>query len=97
MQAIVGAEDAAIRRGPALLMGDMNTFFYREPRTLVGLAAEKGFEDVMPGRSRTTWGGVFKLDYILARGLVTEGAGVSRDVRSSDHKPLWATFRMPAQ
>ena len=30
----------------------------------MGLAAEKGFEDVMPGRLRTTWGGFFKLDGI---------------------------------
>lgn len=95
VEAILTAEEAAIRRGPSLLVGDMNTFFYKEPKTLASLTAERGFVDVMPARPRGTWGPFFKLDWILARGLEADGSGVSRDVRSSDHKPLWATFRVP--
>lgn len=95
VETILSAEEQSIQRGPTLLMGDMNTFFYKEPKTLAMLAAERGFVDVMPARPRGTWGPFFKLDWILARGLESDGSGVSRDVRSSDHKPLWATFRMP--
>ena len=95
VEAILAAEQAGIKRGPALLMGDMNTFFFKEPRLLAGMTAEQGFVDVMPAKPRGTWGPFFKLDWILSRGLEAEAAGVSRDVRSSDHKPLWATFRMP--
>ena len=95
VEAILTAEEQAIRRGPSLLMGDMNTFFPREPKLLTGLVTPHGFVDIMPARPRGTWGPFFKLDWVFARGLEAEGAGVSRDVRSSDHKPLWATFRMP--
>ena len=95
VEAILAAEEPAIRRGPSLLMGDMNTFFYKEPRTLSTLASERGFVDVMPRSPRGTWGPFFKLDWIFARGLEADASGVSRDVRSSDHKPLWAQFRMP--
>jgi endonuclease/exonuclease/phosphatase family metal-dependent hydrolase len=95
VEAMLAAEKEGIARGPALVMGDMNTFFFKEPKLIAGLCAEYGLADVMPARPRTTWGPFFKLDWLFARGLVTEASGVSRDVRSSDHKPLWATFRMP--
>lgn len=94
VEAILAAEEQAIKRGPALLMGDMNTFFYKEPRTLTSMAADLGFVDVMPARSRT-WGVVFKLDWIFARGLESQSSGVSKDVKSSDHKPIWARFKLP--
>src|SRR5207244_2905052 len=95
IEAILAAEREFVTRGPTILVGDMNTFFFKEPRTLIAMAAEYGFKDVMPPRPRGTWGRIFKLDWILARGLDSIGSGVSRDVRSSDHKPLWATFAMP--
>jgi len=96
VEAILTAEESAIRRGPALFMGDLNTFFPREPKAITGLTAQHGFVDVMPARPRGTWGPFFKLDWIFARDLTADASGVSRDVRSSDHKPLWATFRLPA-
>jgi endonuclease/exonuclease/phosphatase family metal-dependent hydrolase len=95
VESILTVEKPRIQRGHALLMGDMNTFFFKEPRMLAALTAEHGFIDVMPARPRGTWGPFFKLDWILSRGLEAEASGVCRDVRSSDHKPLWATFRMP--
>ncbi|MBI4859628.1 MAG: endonuclease/exonuclease/phosphatase family protein, partial [Candidatus Riflebacteria bacterium] len=94
-EALLEAERSSIARGPALLMGDMNTFFFREPKMLITRAAEHGFVDALPPRPRGTWGRIFKLDYILARGLTTIASGVGRDVKSSDHKPLWATFERP--
>lgn len=96
IDAILAAEAPAIEHGPALLMGDMNTFFINEPRTLTSRTGGAGFTDVMPPRPRGTWGPFFKLDWILARGMHALASGVSRDVRSSDHKPLWATFAPPA-
>ena len=96
IDAILAAEQENIARGPALLMGDMNTFFINEPRMLTSKASNAGFVDVMPSRPRGTWGPFFKLDWILARGMKAVASGVSRDVRSSDHKPLWATFSPPA-
>lgn len=97
MAALLAAEKDQIERGPAVLVGDMNTFLFREPKTLVSMAAECGFVDVMPPRPRGTWGRIFRLDYILAKGLVAKGSGVSHDVRSSDHKPLWASFELPQE
>jgi endonuclease/exonuclease/phosphatase family metal-dependent hydrolase len=95
LEAILAAEKEAMARGPSLLVGDLNTFMYREPRAVSTRAANAGFEDVMPSRPRATWAGVFKLDWILAKGLRSVASGISRDVRSSDHKPLWAVFAMP--
>jgi endonuclease/exonuclease/phosphatase family metal-dependent hydrolase len=95
VQAMLAAEKENIKRGPSVIVGDMNTFFVSEPRTLMGLTSELGFEDVIPPRPRGTWGKIFKLDWILSKGLAASASGVSRDVKSSDHKPLWANFRMP--
>lgn len=92
IDAILAAEAEGIERGPALLMGDMNTFFINEPKLLLARTGAAGFVDVMPPRPRGTWGPFFKLDWILARGMRAVASGVSRDVKSSDHKPLWATF-----
>lgn len=95
VDAILAAEEAGIQSGPALLMGDMNTFFINEPKLLLTRTGAAGFIDVMPPRPRGTWGPFFKLDWILARGMRAVASGVSRDVKSSDHKPLWATFAPP--
>jgi endonuclease/exonuclease/phosphatase family metal-dependent hydrolase len=93
VDAMLKADREELTRGPSVIVGDMNTFFLAEPKLLLKLASELGFADVMPTtRPRGTWGRIFKLDWILARNLVAVGSGVSRDVRSSDHKPIWATF-----
>jgi endonuclease/exonuclease/phosphatase family metal-dependent hydrolase len=88
LQSILDAEAGA--GGPTILVGDMNTFLFREARHFSTLAARHGFADAMPLRPRGTWGRFFKLDWILVRGLRVSASGICRDVTGSDHKPLWA-------
>lgn len=80
---------------PSVLLGDMNTFLFREPSKFRQIAAEYGYTDALPRRPNGTWGRFFRLDWILTRDLEVVSSGISRDVNGSDHKPVWAVIKTP--
>lgn len=80
---------------PAVLLGDMNTFLFREPNKFRQIATQYGYEDALPRRPNGTWGRFFRLDWILTRDLEVMSSGICRDVNGSDHKPVWAVIKLP--
>jgi len=83
---------------PAIIMGDLNTW---EPKA--GRKTTKFFTDA---GLKTPFGGEatfkervllvpieFKLDWVWLRGLEAGSYGIDREVKVSDHWPLWTTIR----
>ena len=95
LETILEFEAGMSERCPAILLGDLNTFMFREPVRFRQLATRYDFVDALPRRPRGTWGQIFRLDWILVRSLEIVSSGITRDVRGSDHKPIWATLKVP--
>ncbi len=78
--------------GPIILGGDFNTWSERRLRAVEQLAAELQLTPVpfSPDHRTTTFGN--PLDHIYVRGLTWQSTE-ARPVSTSDHNPLFATFR----
>ena len=90
-------ERARALPGLAIIGGDLNTLARYQEAAVDALAAEEGFATPTAELSDTVALPVptFRLDAIYARGFVVTGAGVVREVRGSDHLPIWAQLAWP--
>ncbi len=79
---------------PQVVAGDFNAWFANAPELRVFV--DNGFVDALAelGDTEATHEGGLRLDYVFARGLQVRGGGVLREVRTSDHAPLWVDFRL---
>ena len=98
------AAAAARRELPVIVAGDMNTSPFcwlghvvpvpcgRQDDRLEALVRERGFALPARGSGPTTPWLSMRLDAVYARGIEARRVGVERQVRVSDHLPLWALF-----
>jgi endonuclease/exonuclease/phosphatase family metal-dependent hydrolase len=79
---------------PQIIAGDFNTWYATAPELV--LLRNAGFSDVLEalGDTDTTHDNGLRLDYIWARGLSPSDGGVLREVRTSDHRPIWAELTL---
>jgi exonuclease III len=87
-------EDAAGSPDPVVMLGDLNHLGVA--RHAASLGYDWLSKDVGPTLKTPLRG--FRFDHILTRGLPTEccvEAGVVREAKASDHKPVWAALPLP--
>lgn len=81
--------------GPIILAGDFNTWNAARYRELRAGASELGLTDLELERSKR-WNHMGQhLDHLFYRGLDLREAEVIKDIRSSDHYPIVASFSLP--
>jgi endonuclease/exonuclease/phosphatase family metal-dependent hydrolase len=82
------AQASACER-PQIIAGDFNTWYPRAPERFV--MARAGFVDSFEvlGDVGATHASGRHLDYVYVRGFVPTAGAILRDVRTSDHYPLW--------
>jgi endonuclease/exonuclease/phosphatase family metal-dependent hydrolase len=80
---------------PQIVAGDFNAWYPTAPE--LTLMKQTGFADALAAAGDTgetdTRG--TRLDYMWVRGLTVSAGGVLRDVKLSDHFPLWADLTVP--
>lgn len=80
-----------------LIGGDFNTLFQKDSRLVVEKFKGKGFEwpTARTGSTAKAFFGLLKPthDYLFSKGLKPMSAGKIETVKSSDHCPLFATFK----
>lgn len=83
---------------PAIVMGDFNTWEASADRKTIKLFSEAGLRT--PFGSESTFKRrilvvpiEFRLDWVWLRGLDAAGYGIDRDVKVSDHWPLWTIVK----
>ncbi|HWN08191.1 MAG TPA: endonuclease/exonuclease/phosphatase family protein [Pyrinomonadaceae bacterium] len=87
---------------PAIVLGDLNTW---EPAVIdktFKLFSGEGFQTPFARESTFSVRALFipiklKLDWIWLRNLQPTGHGIDRDIKLSDHWPLWVVLRRPDQ
>ncbi len=87
---------------PAIVLGDLNTW---EPAVIdktFKLFNEQGFQTPFARESTFSVRALLipiklKLDWIWLRNLQPTGHGIDRDIKLSDHWPLWVVVRRPDQ
>jgi endonuclease/exonuclease/phosphatase family metal-dependent hydrolase len=85
---------------PAIILGDLNTW---EPAVIdktFKLFNAEGFQTPFAGESTFSVRALFvpiklKLDWIWLRNLQPSAHGIDRDIKLSDHWPLWVVLRSP--
>lgn len=86
-------KDAAASGDPVVILGDFNS------QRVARYAAASGYAWLTraAGPSLPTPVLSFRFDHILSRGLAVDcvSAGVVREAKASDHRPVWATLRLP--
>lgn len=85
---------------PAIVMGDFNTWEPDAVSATISLLEQAGFATPFDRRSTfcrdlLLFDLKLKLDWIWLRGLATDGHGIDRSIKLSDHWPLWAVVRNP--
>ena len=86
---------------PAIIVGDLNTWESSAGRKTIKLFSDFGLKT--PFGSQTTFYRrvlfipiEFRLDWIWLRGLEALTYGIDRDIKLSDHYPLWTNVKLPA-
>jgi len=79
---------------PQIIAGDFNAPYCGAPELEVLRGA--GFVDAvgLAGDTEPTHQGGMRLDYVWTKGFAVVGGGVVRDVRTSDHYPLWVDLEL---
>ncbi len=75
----------------AVILGDFNTIFLGEVENVSNLFINKHFNTPFPN-NETIWRQYFiklKLDWIWLRGFTTTEYGINKQIKLSDHFPLW--------
>ena len=76
----------------AVVLGDFNTWKGGEVDDTDELFRQAGFRTPFP-KGKSTWKRYWvidlKLDWIWLRGLESKASGIDKEVRLSDHWPLW--------
>ncbi len=87
------AQERACER-PQIITGDFNAPYCGAPELEVLRTA--GFVDAvgLTGDTEPTHQAGMRLDYVWTRGFAIVGGGVVRDVRTSDHYPLWIDIEL---
>jgi endonuclease/exonuclease/phosphatase family metal-dependent hydrolase len=82
--------------GPAVLLGDFNTLSQESCLAMRQLHESKGFSTPMPTGTSTWRSGLIRLhtDWIFTRGIEISRFGVARNLRISDHWPVWAELKL---
>lgn len=80
----------------AVILGDFNTLMPKDIKGTVQLFADRGFQTPFSINDATwkTFIIELKLDWMWMRGLDVQTYGIDRQVRLSDHLPLWAVVKM---
>ncbi len=86
---------------PAIVMGDLNTWEFDAGKRTVKLFTDAGFHTPFDGQSTFCQQILFvplklKLDWIWLRNIYATAHGIDRQVKLSDHWPLWTTLSMKA-
>jgi len=86
---------------PAIVMGDLNTWESSADRKTTKLFTDAGLKTPFGSQSTFRWRMLFvpielKLDWVWLRGLEAGSFGIDREVKISDHWPLWTTVRAAA-
>ena len=86
---------------PAIIVGDMNTWESSAERKTLKLFSDFGLKT--PFGSQTTFCRKvlfvpieFRLDWIWLRGVEALTYGIDRQIKLSDHYPLWTNVKLPA-
>lgn len=86
------------RELPAVIMGDLNTVYFRTEQTFDLLKASEFQTKPYEGSSfRKVLLLRKKLDWIWARNLEILDSGVQGHIEASDHRPVWAQLRWRSQ
>lgn len=80
--------------GPVILAGDFNTWNISRYKSLLALAEDMGLTEVQLTRKGRLGHLNKHLDHIFYKGLQLESAQVLSQVRSSDHYPITAKFKI---
>lgn len=83
---------------PAIVMGDFNTWEPNAAGKIIKLFTEAGMRTPFDGESTFKQKILlvpikFRLDWVWLRGLEAASYGIDRDVKVSDHWPLWTNVR----
>jgi endonuclease/exonuclease/phosphatase family metal-dependent hydrolase len=83
---------------PAIVMGDFNTWEPNADDKTIKLFSKAGLSTPFDGQSTFRRRVLFvpielRLDWMWFRGLEAAGCGVDRQIKISDHWPLWTTVR----
>jgi endonuclease/exonuclease/phosphatase family metal-dependent hydrolase len=84
---------------PAIILGDLNTWQPAAVKKTFKLFQQAGFQTPFD-KDATFWRRLLffdfklKLDWIWLRGLSAVSSGIDREIRISDHWPLWAIVRI---
>lgn len=86
---------------PAIVMGDLNTWESSADRKTAKLFTDFGLKSPFGGQATFRWRMLFvpielKLDWVWLRGLEAASFGIDREVKISDHWPLWTTVSTTA-
>lgn len=99
LKALLDDLDRYPKDTPAVIMGDLNTWQSDAAPKTIKLFSEAGFST--PFGSHKTFSQKvlfvpieFRLDWIWLRSIEAVEHGIDRDVRISDHWPLWTTVRL---
>ena len=76
---------------PVLIGGDLNTKYF--PSTFLHKLERAGFHSATGSRIERTHAIAMTLDWIFARGVKIEEGTVRRDLKGSDHYPLYAELK----
>ena len=91
---LLDASQASACDRPQIVAGDFNAWYDAAPELVVFKA--NGFVDALAelGDSGSTHDSGRRLDYVFTRGFeITDGA-VLREIRTSDHAPMWVDVRV---
>jgi endonuclease/exonuclease/phosphatase family metal-dependent hydrolase len=85
---------------PAIVLGDFNSWELPTIQGIRELFTNAGFTTPMPDDESTFLGKALvfdvklKLDWIWLRGLTPQSYGIDRNLKVSDHFPLWTTVKL---
>ena len=84
---------------PAIILGDLNTWEPAAVKKTFKLFQEAGFqtpfdEDATFSRRLVFFDLKLKLDWIWLRGITAMSSGIDREIKISDHWPLWAVVTL---
>ena len=80
--------------GPVVLAGDFNTWNMARYKNLLALASDMGLNEVPLTRKGRLSHLNKHLDHVFYKGLALESAEVLVNIRSSDHYPITAKFKI---
>jgi endonuclease/exonuclease/phosphatase family metal-dependent hydrolase len=93
-RAVLDALERHTKIDAAVVLGDFNTWRGGEADDTDEMFRQAGFQTPIP-KSKATfkdyWVVKLKLDWIWLRGLESTTGGIDRDIKLSDHWPLWLT------